>query len=160
MASAEERTKRNKRERANLFKSIRRAKSWCDNALDYTIAFRFTHEQELQTFGKLRQTDWWKRLPRWAKSEVEGYEAAIRRSKYSPLSKVLRMGHLYEGKIYRDYNHWRKSFPEVNGSALTDSVVSYWPVELEGKAHGKVHFAGLTDEQKEIQGKCYPIAVE
>ena len=136
-----------------------RAISWLHDILTNALQFEHTHEQILQGFSRLHETDWFKALPQYARSYVRGYQECLfgSRNYKSELNQALTTAHLYNGELYTNFMEWRKDNPEHPGGEI-GPCVSVW------RKSGKVHSAykdkpdegEIVTPDSELLGKTFP----
>jgi hypothetical protein len=116
------------------FDGLDRAKNHARQVVRRAIREQFTHDELIRALCSIGSEDWYKALPRWTHAEYEGFRDAIAYDQeFSPIQREQVSAHAYEGRLYRDYEHWRTTFPTYNGSALSGSCVTVW------KSTGKVY---------------------
>jgi len=142
------------------FDGVDRGKTLVRDAISCTVNFKFTHDESLVAFNELFNSDWYKALPAWARGEISGYADALRRGYYSPIEQAQKFAHLYDGKLYANFDHWRDAYPGANPNQLV--CVTVWPLEEKGKRLGKVYHAGSgaisEDAARALQGDVYAFA--
>lgn len=136
-----------------ISEGIQRAKSLVRDAIDTTIHFELTFPEYLNRVYAFHKEDWYKKLPRYAHAEVNGYHECYYQMKLEtrPGSAVIS-AHLVNGILYRNFDEWRKAFPNESGSMLTDSCCSVYP---SGKVFS--HYVGRENSDK--VGKTFPFYV-
>jgi hypothetical protein len=127
------------------FESCNRAKSWINDAVSTCIQTEGTHSDLIfQAITRVNQTDWYRVLPVWAKSQIQGHRDCLLSGRWSPIQRELRFCHLYRGLLYRNFEMWRLSFPDVSGAELTNCGHFVWK-------SGKI-FSG------DLEGQTFPFA--
>jgi hypothetical protein len=130
-----------------VLRDLKRGKSAINDILYWTVQGQKTFQEFLAMRREmLLDQPWYQNLPRWAKAELDGYmEPVIGLNYNTRLTDNHEFAHVYEGKLYRKYDQWRRDYPDAKPSTLGDSCVTVW------KSTGKV-FSGP------FQGETFPFA--
>lgn len=118
----------------------------------WTISGKLTHSEFLQRIrnywdevGKLSR----RQLPRYELERLRGYcEIVFDTKEYrdGKIRRKLATAHYYKGTLYWTFEQWRKAWPGLNGSELTDSCCSVWrephPVSGQYKVFSKYTHTG------------------
>lgn len=128
------------------YEAIERAKSLARENIEDVITFEGTFTEYLDGRERWMGKDWFKRLPRWARSEVYGWEDCYsERLKTTVYGGKLLSCHLYEGKLYVSFNQWRNAHPEADACGLSNTCCTAWEsgkvfnhYDADGHATGNV----------------------
>jgi len=96
-----------------------------------TVSLRRTFKEHLEKQIEFMQR-WREKLPVWAYNQLVGYtDVVLSTTNYhGRICRETVNAHLYKGKLYWEYEDWRKEFPDLDGSELGDTCCTVWKKKM------------------------------